>query len=152
MLQQIDHVNIVVKDINAMVAFYTETLGMKVTKQATIRGEWIGQVVGLDEVEADVVYLDLPNGPRIELIQYLMPEGMQPAGLDQANTVGLRHIAFRVSKLKETVEALRQKNVTFIGPIQQVPDSQVTYKGNVHKSLIYFRDPEGNILELCQYA
>jgi catechol 2,3-dioxygenase-like lactoylglutathione lyase family enzyme len=32
-----------------------------------------------------------------------------------------------------------------------VPSSQVTYANNVRKRLVYFRDPEGNLLELCEY-
>ena len=36
--------------------------------------------------------------------------------------------------------------------IQTVPDSQVTYAGGVRKRLVYFHDPEGNLLELCEYA
>lgn len=152
MLKQIDHVNIVVHDIEAMVGFYTDVLGMEVTKRATIRGEWIGQTVGLDDVEADVVYLDLPHGPRIELIQYLKPQAQRPPGLDMANTPGLRHMAFRVEHILEAVETLKQKGVHPLSPIQQVPDSQVTYAGGVRKRLVYFRDPEGNILELCEYA
>jgi hypothetical protein len=35
--------------------------------------------------------------------------------------------------------------------VQSVPDSQVTYAGGVRKRLVYFRDPEGNLLELCEY-
>jgi hypothetical protein len=27
----------------------------------------------------------------------------------------------------------------------------VTYSGGVRKRLVYFRDPEDNILELCEY-
>src|SRR3954462_13249942 len=58
MLEQIDHVNIVVDNLEAMTRFYRERLGFKVTKQVTISGAWIDQVVGLNGVEADVVYLD----------------------------------------------------------------------------------------------
>ena len=49
------------------------------------------------------------------------------------------------------VEKLGQAGVTFESQVKSVPDSQVTYSGGVRKRLVYFRDPEDNILELCEY-
>ena len=34
---------------------------------------------------------------------------------------------------------------------RQVPDAQVRYRGGVRKRLVYFKDPEGNLLEFCEY-
>ena len=44
-----------------------------------------------------------------------------------------------------------ERNPTVFSDVQSVPDSQVTYAEGVRKRLVYFRDPEGNILELCEY-
>jgi catechol-2,3-dioxygenase len=46
---------------------------------------------------------------------------------------------------------LRYRGVKFFSQIQNVPESQVTYSDGVKKRLVYFHDPEGNILELCEY-
>lgn len=151
MLATIDHVNIVVRDLETMVRFYRDVLGMAVTKRATITGDWIEQVVGLKDVEAHVVYLDLPAGPRLELIQYVRPVGTEPAGLDLPNTLGLRHLAFRVEDIDAVAARLTAAGVKFFSPVQTVPDSQVTYAGSVRKRLVYFADPEGTLLELCSY-
>lgn len=151
MLDAIDHINIVVRDMEAMVRFYTQTLGLRVTKRVTISGEWIDRVVGLKGVEGEVVYLDLPHGPRVELIRYLSPQGARPAGLDQPNTQGLRHIAFSVSDIDDAVRQLEARGVTTFAPVQTVPSTQVTYAGGKRKRIVYFRDPEGNVLELCEY-
>ena len=150
-IQQIDHVNLVVRDLTPMVAFYRDVLGLKVTKEVTISGRWIAAVVGLDDVLADVVYLEPPTGSRVELICFRHPEGELPPGRSQPNTHGIRHLAFRVEKIDEVVASLRRANARFFGDVQQVPDSQVTYEGGVHKRLVYFLDPEGNILEFCEY-
>jgi catechol 2,3-dioxygenase-like lactoylglutathione lyase family enzyme len=151
MLSAIDHVNLVVTDLPRMLAFYRDVLGLKVTKQVTISGDWIGATVGLSGVRAEVVYLDLPSGPRIELIRYISPEAICIAGVDQPNAIGLRHLAFRVDDIDAAVERLRGAGVKLFSDVQAVPDSQVTYAGGVRKRLVYFQDPEGNILELCQY-
>lgn len=151
MLEQIDHVNLVVRDLPAMIDFYRGVLGLAVTKEVTITGAWIDEVVGLSGVLADVVYLDPPQGPRIELIRYRTPAGPCPDGLGQSNTIGLRHFAFRVHDIEQMMDRLKTAGVSVLSGIQTVPDSQVQYAGGIRKRLIYFRDPEGNLLELCEY-
>ena len=148
---QIDHVNIVVNDLERMVAFYRDALGLKETKRVTISGTWVATTVGLSGVHADVVYLEFEAGPRIELIRYNRPEASRPAGVDRPNAPGLRHIAFRIDDIDATVSRLEKAGVKFFSDVQQVPDTQVTYAGGIRKRLIYFADPEGNILELCEY-
>lgn len=160
MLKHIDHVNIVVRDLDAMVGFYRDVLGMTVAKRVTISGDWIASVIGLADaaanapaphVRAEVVYLDLPGGPRIELIDYQQPAGDRPPGLDAPHTHGLRHLAFAVDDIDVASTKLASAGVALVGSAQRVPDSQVTYAGGVRKRLVYFRDPEGNLLELCEY-
>jgi len=151
MIEQIDHVNIVVRDLPMMVAFYRDVMRMQVTKDVTISGAWVDQTVGLSDVHADVVYLNPPAGPRVELIRYHTPPATDSQGLDIPNTPGLRHIAFSVTDLDAVMEQLQTADVSFVSEVQTVPDEQVTYTGGVRKRLVYFRDPEGNILELCAY-
>jgi catechol 2,3-dioxygenase-like lactoylglutathione lyase family enzyme len=150
MIESIDHVNVVVRDLQRMTAFYRDALGFTVTKQVTISGAWIDETVGLSGVEADVVYLDLPAGPRIELIQYRAPVSVE-AGANEPHVFGLRHMAFRVIDVDALVEKLQVAGVAFQSEVKSVPDNQVTYSGGVRKRLVYFRDPEDNLLELCEY-
>jgi catechol 2,3-dioxygenase-like lactoylglutathione lyase family enzyme len=148
---QIDHINIVVEDLEKMIAFYRDALGLSLTRRVTISGQWIGAVVGLGDVNAEVVYLDFPQGPRIELIRYNAPITGRPAGVDKPNAPGLRHMAFKVDDINILVARLQQAGVRFFSDVQSVPQSQVTYAGGVRKRLVYFQDPEGNLLELCEY-
>jgi catechol 2,3-dioxygenase-like lactoylglutathione lyase family enzyme len=150
MIQGIDHVNLVVDDMPAMICFYRDVLGLRLSRQATIRGPWIEAVTGLADVEADVAFLELPTGPVIELLHYRTPRGSRPADLGLSNTQGFRHIAFRVHDITAMVTAITRSGVKPIGAIQQVPAAQVDY-ADVRKRLVYFRDPEGNLLELCCY-
>jgi catechol 2,3-dioxygenase-like lactoylglutathione lyase family enzyme len=151
MLNSIDHINLVVRDLPKMIHFYESLLGLKLTRHVTINGEWIERVVGLKDVVAEVVYLDFSSGPRIELICYRHPAGERPAGVGEANAQGIGHIAFRVGNIDEIVQRLTDAGVSFLSEVQNVPDAQVTYSGGVRKRLVYFRDPEGNLLELCEY-
>ncbi|HXE54831.1 MAG TPA: VOC family protein [Tepidisphaeraceae bacterium] len=151
MLDCIDHVNLVVDDLERMATFYTSLLNMRITKRVTISGPWIDQTVGLTHVQADVIYLDPPSGPRVELIRYLRPESARPKALGESNTPGLRHLAFRVTGIEHLVGNLRRAGIQFLSDVQRVPTDQVSYGGDVQKHLVYFRDPEENLLELCEY-
>jgi catechol 2,3-dioxygenase-like lactoylglutathione lyase family enzyme len=152
MIEGIDHVNLVVRDLDRMKTFYRDVLGFRVTKEVTISGEWISHVVGLSDVVADVVYLDPCGGPRVELICYRHPEGTISEWLSRANTMGIRHIAFRVSAIDNVVAALERSGVKTRSPVATVPQTQVSYGGGAQKKLAYFEDPEGNLLEICEYS
>ena len=150
-IARVDHVNIVVRNTQPMIEFYRDVLGMKVTKDVNIGGDWIEQVVGLKDVEARVVYLELPAGPRLELIEYDSPTMIDSDQLGQPQMRGLRHLAFAVNDIDAVHRRLDSAGVRFISSVQQVPDAQVTYDASARKHLVYFRDPEDNLLELCQY-
>jgi catechol 2,3-dioxygenase-like lactoylglutathione lyase family enzyme len=151
MLESFDHVCIVAQDIEKLATFYTEALGLKVTRRVNISGPWIDQTVKLENVQAEVIYLELPAGPRLELIQFSNPRAARPDGLGESNTPGLRHLAFRVSSIDTVIVKLRSAGVQFFSGVQRVPLEQVNYGAGIQKRLIYFQDPEGNLLELCEY-
>ncbi len=151
MLEAIDHINIVVRDLEPMAEFYSRVLGMRITKRVTISGDWIDRVIGLRNAVGEVIYLELPAGPRLELIRYVRPQGADPAGLEIPNMRGLRHIAFRVNDIDAAIVRLRESGIRTTSDAQTVPNEQVTYAGGVRKRLVYFQDPEKNILELCEY-
>ncbi len=151
LLRQIDHVNIVVENLEDMIAFYRDALGLEVMRDVTISGDWVEKVVGLKSVKARVVYMGLIAGPRIELIKYDKPKAKQPDHTDKPHALGMRHIAFLVRDIDKTTERLQSAGVKFNSDVQQVPSVQVTYDNDHRKRLVYFHDPEGNLLELCEY-
>jgi glyoxylase I family protein len=147
---EVDHINLVVNDLEGCIGFYRDLLGMRVTMRARLKGEWIERVVGIGGVEADCVYLQPAQGPRLELLRYISPAGLAPAGLDLPNTRGLRHIAFRVEDLDAIYDSLITAGVKFAGPPVEVPLETVT-RISGRKRLCYFHDPEGVLLEFCEY-
>jgi catechol 2,3-dioxygenase-like lactoylglutathione lyase family enzyme len=151
MIRAIDHINIVVADLGRSVRFYTEGLGFRLVKEASLEGEWIDRIVGLKGVQGRVAYVVAPAGePRIELLCYNAPRGDDPAANRLANTVGLRHIALRVDDIAATVAKLRAAGAEFFGEPVRVPAGVVRHDAG-EKTLVYFLDPDGVILELAQY-
>jgi catechol 2,3-dioxygenase-like lactoylglutathione lyase family enzyme len=147
---RVHHVNLVVEDMAAMIAFYRDRLGLRLAREATIRGAWIEAVTGLAGVVADVALLEADGSAGIELIHYRSPEGPRPPGMAAPNTKGLRHVAFEVERIEPAVETLRAAGVRLFGDVQTVPGEQVDYADRT-KRIVYCLDPEGNLVELCAF-
>src|SRR3954470_10173274 len=145
-VEEIDHVNLVVRDMARMIAFYRDAFELRLTKEVLLSGEWIDAVVGLEEVVADVVYLEPPRGARIELIHYRQPVGKYWPGNSLANSAGLRHIAFRVSNIERTINRLQALGIHMDSAVAIAPLTQVSYKDGASKRIVYLHDPEGNLL------
>ena len=151
MVRAIDHINIVVSDLDRSLRFYTELLGFRKTKEAHLEGGWIDRIVGLHGVKARAVFIVAPAGePRIELLAYEQPIGQAAVANSRANTAGLRHIALRVDDMASTVARLRAAGVTLFSEPVRVPAGVVQHDAG-EKTLVYFLDPDGVILELAEY-
>lgn len=151
MIRAIDHINIVVADLPRSVWFYTKLLGFRLMKEARLEGEWIDRIVGLSGVKGRVAYVVAPAGePRIELLCYESPPGENPAANRRANTMGLRHIALRVDDIAAMTAKLRAAGVEVFSEPVHVPAGVVKHDQG-EKTLVYFLDPDGVILELAQY-
>lgn len=152
MIRGIDHINVVVSDLERSVRFYCDVLGFRKTADVYMEGEWIEAIVGLRGVKGKVAFVEPPGGGvRIELLEYVAPAGIARAENSRANTRGLRHVAFRVTDIAAMAERLRAAGVTLFSPPVKVPQGVVKFAAG-DKSLCYFLDPDGTILELCEYA
>lgn len=151
MIRGIDHLNIVVTDMERSVRFYTELLGFRQTAEVHLEGDWIGRIVGLEGVKARAVFIEPPGGgPRIELLHYTTPAGSARPENSRANTLGLRHLAFRVEDIAAMAAKLRAAGVTLFSEPVRVPAGVVKFAAG-DKTLVYFLDPDGVILELAEY-
>lgn len=151
MIRGIDHINLVVADLERSVKFYTEVLGFRKTADVFMEGEWIEAIVGLRGVKGLVAFVEPPGGGlRLELLQYVAPAGVTLPENSRANTLGLRHIAFRVEDIRGMAAKLRAAGVTLFSDPVRVPAGVVKFVAG-EKTLVYFLDPDGVILELAEY-
>lgn len=150
MVAALDHVNIVVEEMERSVAFYQRVLGLEKGFEGTLAGEWIDSVTGLQGVEARCVFMESPGIPvRLELLQYLQPvTGAFPeAGLP--HLPGVRHIAFCVPDLDQFYQHGLAAGASFVSPPVLVP---FLLPGARRKRLCYFHDPDGVLLEAAEYC
>ena len=138
-----DNVLIVVEDLEAAKAFFTE-LGMELEGETTVEGPWVDQTVGLDGVRADITMMRTPDGHgRVELSRFHTPAAVKtqpdPA---PSNALGMRRIMFAVQGIDEVVERLRSRHgAELLGEIAQYEDF---YR------LCFLRGPEGVIIGLAE--
>src|SRR5215208_6879999 len=72
-IQRMDNVLIVVEDLEAAKAFFTE-LGMELEGETQVEGPWAGSVVGLNDVRADIAMMRTTDGHgRVELSKFRTP-------------------------------------------------------------------------------
>src|SRR5688572_2404205 len=107
-IQRMDHVSVVVDDLEAAKAFFLE-LGMELEGQAPIEGPWVDRVNGLDGVRVDIAMMRTPDGHgRLELTKFHSPTAVSPEPEHAlGNTLGLRSIMFTVDDLDASVAGLR---------------------------------------------
>lgn len=146
---RVNHLNIVVRDMERSLAFYVGLLGLRVIYEVELNGAWIEQVAGLANVSARCVFVQPSGGgARFELLEYQTPSGVALREDSLANTVGLRHVAFEVDDLDGLHQRLSDAGVRFVSPPVTVPFNVV---GNIRKRLCYCYDPDGVIVEIADY-
>jgi catechol 2,3-dioxygenase-like lactoylglutathione lyase family enzyme len=140
-LPRLEHVGVVVGDLEAAKAFFAE-LGLEVEGEGEVEGRAVDRIVGLAGVRSDMVMMRTPDGHgKLELIRYRSPGG--PAGDPEApaNAPGLRHILFEVADIEGVLERLRPHGAQLLGELVRYEDSF---------QLCYVRGPEGIIVELAE--
>jgi catechol 2,3-dioxygenase-like lactoylglutathione lyase family enzyme len=141
-IQRMDHVSVVIEDLEAAIAFFVE-LGMELEGKAPIEGPWVDRVAGLDGVRVDIAMMRTPDGHgRLELTKFHTPAAVSAEpGNAPANTLGLRSVMFAVDDIDATVAGLRTHGAELVGEVVRYEDS---YR------LCYVRGPEGIIVALAE--
>jgi catechol 2,3-dioxygenase-like lactoylglutathione lyase family enzyme len=138
-----DNVLIVVEDLEAVKAFFTE-LGMELEGQMTVEGPWVDNTVGLKNVRSEIAMMRTPDGHnKIELSKFHNPPPVKSTPENApSNTLGIRRIMFAVENIDEVVDRLqRNHEAKLVGEITQYEDM---YR------LCFMRGPEGIIIGIAQ--
>lgn len=142
--KRIDHINIVVKDIENAKKFFVE-LGFTVNIETTLEGEWIDKLTGLKNAKASYIGLSLSAcETNLELLEFHQPESLTTWDNEVLNKTGFRHIAFEVQDIEKIVAKLKARNVHFLSEIQEYKPTK--------KKICYFYGPENIVLELAEYG
>jgi glyoxylase I family protein len=111
MIEDFQHVCITCRDLETSVRFY-ERLGLEVIEPVSeLNEEAIARAFQTSTGHVKVLHLAPPGAPSkmfIDLVQWLEPASTGEA-YPAANHIGINHLAFRVSDVKATTTALRER-------------------------------------------
>ena len=143
MITGINHVAISTRDIDALVAWYTEAFGFELVT----RGGWesgnptIDGIVGLRDSAAKTAIMRCGTF-NVEIFQYVAPVGAPNPADRPASDHGSTHFCVETND----IDFIRLQG---LGMTVHAPP---TPKGSVGSlRACYGRDPEGNIIELIQF-
>lgn len=147
-VRTVDAIGITVSDMRQSLAFYTGVLPFRQVAQSEVSGDAYEHLTGVFGLRMQVVRLQLGD-EFIELIQYLAPRG-RPIPVDsRSNDRWFQHIAIVVSDMDKAYAQLRAHHVEHASPgPQRLPDWNPAAGGI---QAFYFRDPDGNPLEILQF-
>ena len=135
MIKALEHIGIMVNDIQKSVEFYTDVLGFSVSRK-----------IEMTEAGLSVVFVE-KNGSKIELMKCRdknVPKRSDVAKLKLGgNSLPISdHISFSVDYIEDTVTELKGKGVVFnLEPVQLEGGMKLTS----------FKDPNGVLIELVEH-
>jgi methylmalonyl-CoA/ethylmalonyl-CoA epimerase len=132
-LGRIDHIGVAVEDLEGALPLYRDSLGMALVHREVV-----------EEQGVEAALLDVGDG-HVELLAPLGPETPVGRFLAQRGP-GLHHVAYRVSDVTATLEALRAAGLRLIDerPRVGIRDSRVAF--------VHPRSTGGVLTEIVQPA
>ena len=128
---RVDHIGIAVKNLDEMVKWYEDTLGVKSHGTEVV-----------DEQKVTVAFLPIGES-ELELLETTSDDG-PIAKFIEKNGEGIQHIALRVDNIDETLEVMKEKGIRMI---DQTPRYGA---GGARIAFVHPKATHGVLLELCE--
>ncbi len=146
----IDHVAIMVSDLEASLHFYRDLLGLEVVSPEEHIDGPAAEMTAIPKAHVREYRMRAPGGVNghtksteqgftFDLLHWVNPKS--PVGRNPVHHVPSAHICFGVEDVPATYERLKAEGVEFISP-------PVRFTGEGEWHVLFFYDPDGNLLEL----
>ena len=142
MIEGFHHTGIVVKDLEEMVRFYTQVLGLHILRRIDSLAPPEGDHTGVPGAHRQLVFVGFDGDHQIELVHFVNPPARQ--GYLDKHQLGASHVCFDVRDLRQTYREMRSHGVRF------VTEPKFRSYRNGELGIVYAQDPEGNWLEFVQ--
>lgn len=143
------HTNLTARDWRGLAKFYQDVFGcIPKFPERDLSGTWLDGLTGLSAPHLTGMHLTLPgydsDGPTLEIFSYdHLMERPDPI----VNEHGFGHLAFLVDDVPAALSAVLKAGGGIVGEI-----STTTVNGVGTLTVVYAKDPEGNILELQKWS
>ncbi len=146
MVTGFNHSGFVVQDLDVMVAFYSDALGLSVIREVDSIAPPTGDHTGFPGARRKLVFVGKPGGGHmLELVHYIDPPS--PKGHLQRHQLGAAHICFNVDDLASLRDRLTERGIRFVTQ----PIFREAADGG-RSGICYIQDPEGNWVELVEHS
>ena len=148
MLKEIMHVGITVTNIENSIKFYRDILGLTLKGQAIMEGKETDALFAMNNCKVKIAYLNGSNNimsPPIELLEFVNNKTIKYK--PQLNKISISEICFRVDNIEKVYKNLIDNNVEYLSEPQEF---DFTAYGFSKSKALYFKDPDGIILELME--
>jgi predicted enzyme related to lactoylglutathione lyase len=139
------HTNLIAHDWKKLAQFYIDVFDCKpVYPERNLSGNWIDKLKNIPGTEVRGIHLRLPgydNGPTLEIFEYNKLSKVDHVHF--INNPGLSHIAFHVNDVEKTLQKLFR-----FGGESYGESIQKEIEGVGVLTVVYAKDPEGNIVEI----
>jgi catechol 2,3-dioxygenase-like lactoylglutathione lyase family enzyme len=143
-----DSVGIPVTDLERSVDFYTQVLDFKKIDESEIAGAEYEHLLGVFGVRMRIARLQLGD-EFIQLMNFVVPDG-RPVPVDShSNDLWFQHVAIIVRDMDAAYRRLRDHKVRYASTEPQTLPDWNPNAGGI--KAFYFRDPDGNHLEILQF-
>ena len=147
-LKEIIHIGLTVSNIDVSIDFYSNLLGLNYEGMVIMEGVETDILFNKKDCKVRLAYLNGSNivsSPPIELIQFLSEDcEKSPSSLTKTS---ISEVCFRVEDIDVTYKELSAKGIEFLSRPQYFDFSK---QGFGKSKAVYFKDPDGIILELLQ--
>ena len=148
MLNEIIHVGVTVSDMEQSIRFYRDILGLTFQGELLMEGKETNLLFARKNCKVRVAYLNgnehMMSAP-VELIQFVN-DNARKDNCDLHKT-SVSEICFKVNDLDKVYRHLIDNNVECLSAPQEF---DFTSSGFGKSKALYFKDPDGIILELMQ--
>jgi catechol 2,3-dioxygenase-like lactoylglutathione lyase family enzyme len=139
-----NHSGVVVQDLQRMIDFYCDVLGLEVLREVDSIAPAEGDHTGIPDAKRKLVFVGKPGDHhQLELVCYLSPKPND--GHLHHHQYGSSHVCFNVADLQDMYESLPSRGLRFITE----PKYRTTPEG-ARIGICYALDPEGNYLEFLE--
>ena len=148
MLKEIVHIGITVSDMERSISFYRDVLGLEYKGELMMEGPEAEMLFCCAGCKVRVAYLNGSPGllaPPVELIQFLQLRSK--AGHPDLRTTSVSEICFRCEDIDRLYHHLSERQAECLSEPQSF---DFTKYGFGKSRAIYFKDPDGIILEAIQ--
>ena len=140
------HAGITVRDMDVSLPFYRDALGLEGAFERVLGADYLRTVLALPLEDIRIVYLHVPGGGFVELLEYHGLETMTAAS--RPCDFGAGHLCLYVDDIDELVD-----NAFAMGyRARSAHCVDITHGPNAGARSIYLLDPDGYAVELFQKA